>query len=1188
MESHIDRILNGEFVYAHPSLVFPEKKLELTVYENESTEGCFSVLSEDEAGINGTIVSSDPRMQCDSVTVEKGRAEVHYSFRAKGLEEGSVVKGFICLISEEGEYKLPFSVSVVMKYPDSSVGSIKNLFHFTNLARNHFDEAVNIFYSPEMINVFQKNDLRFKNLYRAFSVYPQSSVNVEEFLISVHKKSPVIFTTDPERADITDYSETGKSVLRIRKSGWGYIRISVHTEGNFIRLEKDEINEQDFQGDLFLLNYTIDREALHRGKNPGAIILKSFSSEIRFVVNADLTDESIKKDNAKTIRRNKWIAELLSAHIGFRLKNKDLAAFCNDTERIADKMIEEDSRDIFPRLVKTHVYLLEGRDRDADLLLSQIENELLLGNTPYEEECFYKYLKAVNKRDRSFSRQMSEEVSGRFKEHPDSVFLLNILIFLDEELGDQADKRMEALSRIFLLGSRSPLLYIEMLRALSENPGDIKKEGYSVIYSLYWGVKNGVYLESLISHIISLSYGMKGYSPIFLRVLKAYYEKFGTLELLEAVCSLIIRERGGRKKDPDDFKWLMEAVKNGLKITRLYESFLNSVPDDYEPLLPETILRYFSIGASLGDDRMAMFYSNIIRNARKAGDILKENDQRIVAFAIKEAESLKISSNLAVIYEYVATAAPRDLSDRFMLAVSPLIFTHEIRVEDPEVRSVIAVEDGFSRERAGVVTGGRTFLSFYGGDSEVIVEYGDMRRLIAKKGITDKPLINPARFAAAIRFGLLTDPGHAWYVCGSGRHGIQVDKANEVAVKALASAKEIENNIRNECLFALIRFYSDNDRLEELDQVLEDMDVSKVSGEVRAEIARLYVSRGMHRKVYDLIKEYGSEGVDPVVLVRLAGCMISEGINTEDPTLLNISFEALKKGKYDENILKYLCDEFRGTVKELRDVWRAASSFGTDSVKLEERILSQMLYSGAFVSDREDIVLSCIKNNGRERITTAFLDYLSYEYFVKKSIIDSRIFKALSDSYRRNNELSDMSALAVLKYYSGDEYDGDGYKKLLSPLIDQLLNKNIIFSFFRDYREYAPSLSLYHDRTFVEYRTGPGKRVMIHYCIFDEDTEKITYVVENMDEICQGIYTRDFVLFYGEKLQYYITEEDGDEMMPTESEEIERDITAEMRTDSRYDLINDMLLSESVSDDPSLKDLMEQYLMLTEKVEEFF
>ena len=115
MESHISRILSGEFGKKHKGLSFPEEKLELTVFPNEDTEGVFHVHSERKGSIDGMIVSSESRMECDNVKVENDRSEVHFTFRGKGLSEGTVVKGDIAIISEEGEYRLPFSVSVVMK-----------------------------------------------------------------------------------------------------------------------------------------------------------------------------------------------------------------------------------------------------------------------------------------------------------------------------------------------------------------------------------------------------------------------------------------------------------------------------------------------------------------------------------------------------------------------------------------------------------------------------------------------------------------------------------------------------------------------------------------------------------------------------------------------------------------------------------------------------------------------------------------------------------------------------------------------------------------------------------------------------------------------------------------------------------------------------------------------------------------
>lgn len=53
----------------------------------------------------------------------------------KTWKEGDVLKGNFYIISNQGEYYLPFVVSIEHVVLDSSIGTIKNLFHFANLAK---------------------------------------------------------------------------------------------------------------------------------------------------------------------------------------------------------------------------------------------------------------------------------------------------------------------------------------------------------------------------------------------------------------------------------------------------------------------------------------------------------------------------------------------------------------------------------------------------------------------------------------------------------------------------------------------------------------------------------------------------------------------------------------------------------------------------------------------------------------------------------------------------------------------------------------------------------------------------------------------------------------------------------------------------------------------------------------------
>ena len=158
MKQIIREILDGNFKYENGTLDFSCPRIELSVRAGEMAEGSFFINGAKDAMTEGHIVSSDLRMACLSPSFGGSRDEIFYRFDASGAEAGEEVKGAFHMISNQGEYYLPFSVSVEEPPVDSSLGAIKNLFHFTNLAKSSWEEAVKLFYSPEFGQILTGND----------------------------------------------------------------------------------------------------------------------------------------------------------------------------------------------------------------------------------------------------------------------------------------------------------------------------------------------------------------------------------------------------------------------------------------------------------------------------------------------------------------------------------------------------------------------------------------------------------------------------------------------------------------------------------------------------------------------------------------------------------------------------------------------------------------------------------------------------------------------------------------------------------------------------------------------------------------------------------------------------------------------------------------------------------------------
>ena len=87
--------------------------------------------------------------------------------------------------------------------------------------------------------------------------------------------------------------------------------------------------------------------------------------------------------------------------------------------------------------------------------------------------------------------------------------------------------------------------------------------------------------------------------------------------------------------------------------------------------------------------------------------------------------------------------------------------------------------------------------------------------------------------------------------------------------------------------------------------------------------------------------------------------------------------------------LKYLSESFLGTCVQMMEVWKQAKGFGVDTFELEERILVQMMFTGAELPGHFDIYLSYNQREPREYLKKAYLTYMSREAFVKNVELDS-------------------------------------------------------------------------------------------------------------------------------------------------------------------------------------------------------
>jgi len=77
-------------------------------------------------------------------------------------------------------------------------------------------------------------------------------------------------------------------------------------------------------------------------------------------------------------------------------------------------------------------------------------------------------------------------------------------------------------------------------------------------------------------------------------------------------------------------------------------------------------------------------------------------------------------------------------------------------------------------------------------------------------------------------------------------------------------------------------------------------------------------------------------------------------------------------------------------------------------------------------------------------------------------------------------------------------------------------------------------------------------------------------------------------MFFGEEIQYYISEEYGNEVEVTESNRIVNNDVYNKHDESRYTLLNQMLISYTLQEEEELHQAMKQYAGLDEMTQKVF
>ena len=598
--------------------------------------------------------------------------------------------------------------------------------------------------------------------------------------------------------------------------------------------------------------------------------------------------------------------------------------------------------------------------------------------------------------------------------------------------------------------------------------------------------------------------------------------------------------------------------------------------------VPKIIQMYYSYDNKLPYRKLAVLYNNIIAAKETEPEVYHKYRKAMGRFAMDQVQLRHIDDNLAVLYEDMLELG--FINEELSAAFSDIIYTHKLIVFDKRIVRAIIYQNEMKEPQIVPVTDQCAYFELFSNDYVILFEDSRGYRYVKSISYRLQRLMDAEKYLDRC---ISLSPDRPQYIVShfkNVRDYSDFTKGDLKLFKTVFYSESFSDSYKAVMGDRILKYCQLHDYEDYVRPFLQSIDFDILQKDARKYLIDMLVSNRLYEKAYDMAMEYGIDMLAAASQVVLCENALNVQ-HVDDDFMVQLAISAFKTGKYSDLVLKYLCENYTGPTDELINLWHAADKFSISSMKLDERILEQGIYTQIEPEKISDIFLEYYKRAGNDKLILAYISFVAHGYLHSGECKADFIFDIIEKRFIGNRTLNDACQLALLKHFAEKTDITQAELEIEDTLLKYYIYNNMYFDFFArlDYR----LLEKYfiYDKAFLQYESTPGAHVVLHYSR-DEDGEEFNS--EDMVEMYDGIYVKTFVIFFGELIRYYITEEHDNSIEVKESNRLTCNNIPGDNDHSRYDLINEMIISDTLSDETTLKSNIDEYKRLDAATKRLF
>lgn len=627
-----------------------------------------------------------------------------------------------------------------------------------------------------------------------------------------------------------------------------------------------------------------------------------------------------------------------------------------------------------------------------------------------------------------------------------------------------------------------------------------------------------------------------------------------------------------------------EAIRRGLDVTRLYESYVHAYPEDSQESMPREVLLYFSYGQDADRGILRKLYKNILLHVDPDTDIYGEYESAISDYAVNCAFGRLIDRDLALLYDRMIDPGMIDMKAAEIL---PDIFKcRRIRLISGEADYLVVRYPEMKNGIRAVLTGGETYVPVYFKNADIrFFLNGSPKDQTSSVRFESEELFHKPEI---IRRCFELVPGHRMLLLSAAKEissrGVSGENEKAILVRAMEEL-DLSRAFRDRLIWILSEAGGDTGWLEILNR--EDY-----SSEAGSRLFSLFVREGNLRRAYELLWICGIGNVDPEDAAALISGIISAGAAPSGDSEAAISFMKLCKYLYDlgladEAVLGLMTREYEGSIREMLRVLRSAEDEGIDPAGLPEKLLSCMLFTGENEHLDEAFAPYIRGGNYSDLIVRAYFTVRSADSFLNEKDETGSIFSEALFSYARAVgdplSLPLIYQLALTRLCSETEGLEEADLEICRKLTDDLIRQGLVFCYTKKLRKKIRIPEEICRRFYVEYHASSDAAPRMLARISPDEEE---YHEVEMQRVYKNVYVMSVVLFKGDELHYLVY--DSASAKEASEEGIISVIKFHRQSDALFENLNSMTKAVENKDIDTLKDNMLSYVENAEMLKELF